>query len=99
MSLPKYFKNLHLTTSAITGTPRIVNIDFSKTNLSDKYIDVPKEEFEGTLIGYFQSFPENSRQLIVTDKWTTVAGINASSKADLIKILEGIIEEVKGLEE
>lgn len=98
MTLPKYFDNLHLTVSSITGVPRIVNIDFEKTNFSDKYKDIPKDEFESTLIQYFDHFQKGSRQLIVNDNWTTVIGINADSKEQLIKILENVIEEVKGLE-
>lgn len=96
--LPKYFKNLHLAVSTITGTPRIVSIDFSKTNATDKYIDVPKEEFENCLINHYKLMPENTRHLMVTENWTTVCGINATSKENLIKCLEAILEEVKGLE-
>lgn len=95
--LPKYFKNLHLLTSAITGRPRIVNIDLEKTNKSDKYIDVPKDEWESAMLNYFGAFPENSRQLLVLDNFTTVIGANVSSKEELIKMLEGVIKEVKEL--
>ena len=42
--------------------------------------------------------PENTRHLMVTENWTTVCGINATSKENLIKCLEAILEEVKGLE-
>ena len=97
--LPKYFKNLHLCTSVITGVPRIVNIDFSKSTTSEKYIDVPKEEFESCLLNHYDHLPENTRHLMILDNWTAFVGVNAKSKEDLIKCLEGVIEEVKQLKE
>lgn len=97
--LPKYFKNLHLTISAITGTPRIVNIDLNKTNLSEKYKDIPKEEWESALIQYFNSFQDGTSQLYVIDNWSFFLGGNANSKEQLIKILEDVLKEVKSLEE
>lgn len=96
--LPKYFKNLHLMISAITGTPRIVNIDLDKTNLSDKYKDIPKEEWESALVQYFNTFQEGMRQLYVIDNWSFFLGGNATSKEQLIDILEKAIEEVKALQ-
>lgn len=96
--IPKYFKNLHLMISAITGTPRIVNIDLNKTNLSEKYKDISKEEWESALIRYFNSFQEGTRQLYVIDNWSFFLGGNANSKEQLIKILESVIKEVKSLE-
>lgn len=95
--LPKYFKNLHLMISAITGTPRIVSINPEKTQLSDKYIDIPKEEWEGSLIHYFDSFQEGKRQLLVIDNWSFFLGGNATSREHLIRMLEDAIEEVKTL--
>lgn len=95
--LPKYFKNLHLMISVITGTPRIVSIDPEKTQLSDKYIDIPKEEWEGSLIHYFDSFQEGKRQLLVIDNWSFFLGGNATSREHLIRMLEDAIEEVKTL--
>ena len=83
--IPKYFKNLHLMTSAITGTPRIVNIDTNKTNFSEKYKDIPKEEWESALIQYFNSFQDGTRQLYVIDNWSFFLGGNANSKEQLIK--------------
>lgn len=96
--IPKYFKDLHLMISAITGTPRIVNIDLNKTNLSEKYKDIPKEEWESALIQYFNSFQDGTRQLYVIDNWSFFLGGNANSKEQLIKILENVIKEVKSLE-
>lgn len=101
--LPKYFKNLHLMISVITGTPRIVSIDTEnsqlsdKIQLSDKYIDIPKEEWEGSLIHYFDSFQEGKRQLLVIDNWSFFLGGNATSREHLIRMLEDAIEEVKTL--
>lgn len=96
--IPKYFKNLHLMISAITGTPRIVNIDLNKTNLSEKYKDIPKEEWESALIQYFNSFQDGTRQLYVIDNWSFFVGGKAKNKEQLIKILENVIKEVKSLE-
>ena len=97
--IPKYFKDLHLMISAITGTPRIVNIDLNKTNLSEKYKDIPKEEWESAIIQYFNHFKEGSRQLYVIDNWSFFIGGKAKNKEQLIKILENVIKEVKSLEE
>ena len=97
--LPKYFKNLHLMVSAITGTPRIVSIDRSKTSMSDKYKDIPKEEWECALISYFNMFQEDTRQLYVLDNWSFVLGGNPKDKETLIEMLEGAIKEVKELED
>lgn len=95
--LPKYFNNLHLMVSAITGTPRIVSIDTNKTNMSDKYKDIPKEEWESALISYFNSFKEDTRQLYVLDNWSFFLGGNPKDKETLIKMLEEVIAEVKKL--
>lgn len=97
--LPKYFKNLHLAVSTITGTPRIVSIDFSKTDRSDKFIDIPKEEFESCILNHYDHLPENSRHLMIMKNWTGFLGFNTTSKENLIKCLEEAIEEVKALED
>lgn len=96
LGLPKYFKNLHVSISAITGTPRIVNIDFSKTNCSDKYKNIPIDEWESCLLGYFAHFKENQSQMMIGgDNWEFYIGGNAKTKEDLIKILQQRIEEIQ----
>lgn len=98
--LPKYFNNLHLAISCICGTPRIVNIDFSKTNCTDKYIDIPIDEWENCLLSYFAHFKENNSQMMIGgDNWEFFIGGNAQTKEDLIKILEDRIEEIKNIKE
>lgn len=97
--IPKYFKNLHILISGITGTPRIVNIDLEKTNYSDKYKDISKEEWESAMINYFSYFDNNKRQLMVTKDWAFFIGGKAENKDQLIKLLEGTIAEIKSLEE
>ncbi len=97
--IPKYFKNLHICISAIAGIPRIVNIDFNKTNLSGKYKDIPKDEWESALLSYFSYFIENQSQMIVGENWNFFIGGNAKNKEDLIKILQNRIQEIKELKE
>ena len=97
--LPKYFKNLHILISCITGTPRIVNIDLEKTNCSDKYKDISKEEWESAMINYFSYFDNNMRQLMITEDWAFYVGGKAENKDQLIKLLEGTIAEIKDLKE
>ena len=98
--LPNYFKNLHLSISAITGIPRIVNIDFNKTQFSDKYKDIPNDEWEGALLGYFAHFKENQSQMMIGgDKWEFFIGGNCESKEKLIQCLEERIKQIKEMEE
>ena len=99
MNTPKYFENLHLAISGRTGTPRIVNIDYNKTNLSDKYKNIPKDEFESAMLEYYQHFKENARQLLILNDWTTVFGCKANNKKDLLKILNKTIKEIENMEE
>ena len=98
--LPKYFDNLHIAISAICGKPRIVNIDFSKTNCSDKYKNIPIDEWESCLLGYFAHFKENQSQMMIGgDKWEFFIGGNAQTKEKLIAILEDRIKEIRKLKE
>ena len=97
--LPKYFDRLHDCISGITGTPRIVNIDFKKSNMSDKYKDIPKDEWESALLGYFAHFKDDQIQLMVGQNWEFFIGGNTTSKESLIKALEERIEAIKKLED
>ena len=98
--LPKYFNNLHIAISAICGKPRIVNIDFTKTNCTDKYKDIPLDEWESCLLGYFAHFKENQSQMMIGgENWEFFIGGNAQTKEQLIKILEERIEEIKKLKD
>ena len=97
--LPKYFKNLHLLISEITGTPRIVNIDLNKTNFSDKYVDIPKEEWKRAIVGSFSHFKEGERLLYIANNWEFFLGGNPKDKKHLIKILENAIKEVQSLKD
>ena len=97
MKTPKYFEKLHIAVSAITGTPRIVSIDYDKTNLSEKYKNISKDEFESAMLGYYQHFKDNERQLLVLNDWTTVIGLKATNKENLLKMLKEIIKEVEKL--
>ena len=100
LELPKYFKNLHLTISCICGTPRIANIDFSKTNCTDKYKNIPIDEWESCLLGYFAHFKENQSQMMIGgDNWEFFIGGNAKTKEDLIKILQDRIEKIQKISE
>lgn len=66
--------------STITGTPRIVNIDTNKTNISEKYKDIPKEEWENATIQYFSHYKDGTRQLYVIQDWSFLSVVKQKIK-------------------
>ena len=45
INLPKYFKNLHIAISSITGEPRIISTSDVNTNLCEKYKNIDADIF------------------------------------------------------
>ena len=91
--LPKYFDNLHVGISAITGEPRI----FSSKDLrkSDKYKVIPKDEWENAVVGWFSMFKEDTTFIQVTQDWAYCIGGNMSCKENLIKHLRDIADTLE----
>lgn len=104
MAEPKYMKNLHICISSITGTPRIVNIDLDKIEkkpyiITEKYKDIPKDEWDSALINYFSCFEPNQRQFAVGKTgWSFFIGGNCETPESLITCLKGCIREVEELQ-
>lgn len=97
------FEDVHLLVSEITGTPRIVQINPEKTNFSDKYRDLSREEWENALMGYTTHLPESHLHFALNkesetgkDKnWQFFLLANCKSKEEMIETLEAVIEHVK----
>lgn len=104
LNMPKYMKNLHILVSGIMGTPRIVSVNLEKVKdkqcfMSEKYKDIPQDEWDAALMAYFSHFGMNQRQLAVSkDGWAFFIGGNFDTADNLIKCLKNCIEEIKKLE-
>ena len=96
-------KDLHIAISAITGTPRIVKFrkkssEGAMFTYTDKYIDIPQEEWDTALIHYFDSFKPNTRQFAVLDNdWSFFLGGHFDTAESLIQCLKECIAEVERL--
>jgi hypothetical protein len=53
INLPKYFENLHIAVSRITGEPRIVSDSNAKTNFCEKYKNIDENEWVSALLNWF----------------------------------------------
>ena len=53
INLPKYFKNLHIAISSITGEPRIISTSDVNTNLCEKYKNIDEDEWISALLNWF----------------------------------------------
>lgn len=93
--LPKYFKNLHLAISEINGTPRIVNIDFDKTNRSDKYKDIDLKEWESAILNWFSHFGIGKSFVQVLTDYTFCVGGKAADKQSLINGLRELADKLE----
>lgn len=92
---PKYFDNLHLAISAITGQPRIASIDPKKPNKSDKYKDIPEDEWISSIMGWVDLLPEHSVYLNVNKGYSFFLGGNLSTKEELINTLKGALDKLQ----
>ena len=92
---PKYFDNLHVAISAITGQSRIAYIDPKKPNQSDKYIDIPEDEWFNTIMSWIDMLPEGKVLLSVHKGYSFLLGGNLSSKEELIKALKSTLVKLE----
>lgn len=53
INLPKYFENLHIAISSITGEPRIISDSNAKTNFCEKYKNIDENEWVSALLNWF----------------------------------------------
>lgn len=53
INLPKYFENLHIAISSITGEPRIILDSNAKTNFCEKYKNIDENEWVSALLNWF----------------------------------------------
>lgn len=98
MTLPKYFDNLHVGISAITGEPRIVSLK-GKNNMSDKYKTIPKEEWESSVIGWFSMFKDGNLFVKVTKDFAFCIGGKTKDKKKLISVLKNVIKALEDAHE
>lgn len=92
--LPKYFNNLHLEVSAICGTPRIASTKPGKC-YTDKYKDIPKEEWESALLNWASHLEHGYVQ--VTNNFAFAVMGKARSKEHLIQSLRNVADELEGI--
>ena len=91
--LPKYFENLQLRISAITGEPRIVSINPKKPNMSDKYKVIGQQDWILTLLNYFSCLQHP--MFHITNNWIYFVGGKAKSKEELINSLKNLIKQIE----
>ena len=53
INLPKYFENLHIGISSITGEPRIISCADSKTTFCEKYKNIAENEWVSAVLNWF----------------------------------------------
>lgn len=53
ITTPKFFENLHVGISSITGQPRIFLSKKEKPSFCDKYKDIPEKEWISAVLNYF----------------------------------------------
>ena len=92
--LPKYFDNLHIGISAITGEPRIVSIKEGK-NCSDKYKVIPDEEWKSCIVGWFSMFKPQNSFIQITKDWGYCIGGKALNKKHLIQVLRELADSLE----
>lgn len=98
--LPKYFKNLTLAISSITGMPKICSL--SGLLLTDKYKDIPEENWLDCIMLYFhQQQLKNKNQPKVhvagcssNNKMYYTTGGSFKNKAELLLHIVTIKEEL-----
>lgn len=94
--LPKYFKNLHLIVTEITGKPQIVSLKPYKGIFKKYGIDIPKEEWISAMMTYYSSGQfKNTRQMLISTDYTFLIGGNVGTKENLIKALKSCIKELE----
>ena len=95
--LPKYFNNLDIAVSAITGKPRIVSVKFeNKSCATDKYKNINEQTWINCILLWLQHRPLGCT---VLEDYTVLIGGKTKNKEDLIKCLENIIDSVKNIKD
>lgn len=99
MSLPKYFENLTIGISTITGQPRIISVKQDEKDKpiknTDKYKDIDGKTWHDCIMLYFQK--QNPTFEILDDFTFLIAG-KVENKEQLLKVLKGLTEHIEGLE-
>lgn len=96
MSLPKYFENLTLGIGAISGDARIVSVNKKNPNKpTDKYKSIDDETWFNCLLN-FCHLRKQPFYNVLTD-FTFLIGGKLENKEELIKFLEGIVEQLKNV--
>lgn len=94
MGLPKYFNDLHVLISAITGQPRIAKTKNGKL-VTDKYIDIPQKEWESAILNW-ASMLEHGYVQVLEDFTFCFAG-KAKNKKHLIQGMRKLADELEEL--
>ena len=90
-TLPKYFKNLHLEVSAITGSPRIVNTKQLGTP-TDKYINIPQTEWESAILNWAGNLDKGYTQITKDGNFVIAGKVDDDRPVpNLIKSLQNLI--------
>lgn len=89
--LPKYFNDLHVAISAITGHPRIVNCKEGSLT-TDKYKDIPQDEWESCLLNFFDFFKDRIYFKMLKSGGFVIGGNKAPK--DIAKELRRIAKEL-----
>lgn len=89
--LPKYFNDLHVSVSAITGTPRIVSCKLGAKS-TDKYKDIELNEWHSAILNWFSFFKESTSFVQVLKDYTFCIGGKAKDKAQLVKALRDLAD-------
>ena len=92
--LPKYFENLHLAISAITGKPRICSVKDNNW-VTDKYKNIPDKEWESCIMNWFHYFQEGKSFVQVLSDYTFCVGGKAYNKRSLIEGLRKCADELE----
>lgn len=92
--LPKYFKNLHLEVSAICGSPRIAAVQEGKS-YTDKYINIPKEEWESALLNWAEHLEKGYVQATKNGSFIVAGTMKNPSIKEFVKVLKNLIKELE----
>ena len=87
--LSKYFNDLHVTICAITGQPRIASYKEGQKS-TDKYKDIPDEEWKGALLNWFSKFKESQTFIQVLKDYTFCFGGKVKDKQELVQALRNL---------
>lgn len=93
--LPRYFNDLHVAVSAITGVPRIVSCKEDSLS-TDKYKDISEDEWESVLLNFFDFFKDRIYFKMLKSGGFVIGGNKAPK--ELAKDLKRIAKELEKYE-